>query len=65
MVSQKINDQWMAQFCIHSGTDMAPWFKGAQVTGAAGIRWVSKDNNDALYIWENAWNTANFRHFVE
>ncbi len=65
MLTQKINDQIIVQFAIHSGTDMAPWFKRAQLTPAAGLRWVSKSNNDAFYTWANAINTANFRHFNE
>jgi hypothetical protein len=65
MVSQKIDAQWMVQGVIHSGTDMAPWYKGSLLTGAAGVRWVSKDNNDAMYTWLNAINSAKFRHFEE
>jgi hypothetical protein len=53
----------MIQFAIHAGTDMAPWYKGSVLTPAAGIRWVSKDNNDAFYGWLNAINSAEFRHF--
>jgi hypothetical protein len=65
MISQKINDQWMVQGAIHAGTDMAPWYKGSVLTGAAGIRWVSKNNNDAVYAWLNAINSAEFRHFEQ
>jgi hypothetical protein len=64
MLSQKINDQWMAQAALHAGTDMAPWYKGALPTGAFGLRWVSKSNNDAFYTWLNAINNAQFRHFT-
>lgn len=64
MVSQKINDQWMVQAALHSGTDMAPWYPGAIATGAFGFRWVSKDNNDSFYTWLNAINNAKFRHFI-
>jgi hypothetical protein len=65
MLSQKLNDQWMVQFAIHAGTDMAPWYKGSLFTPAAGVRWVSKDNNDAVYAWLNAINSAEFRHFQQ
>jgi hypothetical protein len=65
MVSQKLNDQWTVQGAIHSGTDMAPWYKGAVFAGAAGVRWVSRDNNDAVYAWLNAIDSAQFRHFVQ
>jgi hypothetical protein len=65
MLTQKINDYWMVQAVIHSGTDMAPWYKGAIPTGAFGIRWVGRENNDAIYAWLNAINNAKFRHFEE
>jgi hypothetical protein len=63
MVSQKITDRIMLQGVVHAGTDMAPWYPGALWTGAAGLRWVSRDNNDAFYTWVNAANSARFRHF--
>jgi hypothetical protein len=65
MITQKINDQWTVQGAIHAGTDMAPWYKGSLLTGAAGVRWVSCDNNDAVYAWLNAINSAEFRHFQQ
>jgi hypothetical protein len=65
MYSQRINEQWMVQAALHAGTDMAPWYPGAIPTGAFGARWVSKDNNDAVYAWLNAINNAKFRHFQE
>jgi hypothetical protein len=65
MLTQNINDQWAVQAALHAGTDMAPWYRGAVATGAFGARWVSKDNNDAVYAWLNAINSAEFRHFQQ
>jgi Putative beta-barrel porin-2, OmpL-like. bbp2 len=65
MVTQKLNEQWELQAAVHAGTDMAPWYPGAILTGAFGVRWVSKDNNNAVYAWLNAINNAEFRHFEE
>jgi hypothetical protein len=65
MLTFKLNDQWLVQGAIHAGTDMAPWYKGALATGAFGVRWVSKSNNDAFYGWLNAINDARFRYFEE
>lgn len=65
MGSLKLSDQWMVQGAVHAGTDMAPWYKGALPTAAFGVRWVSKDNNDAFYGWYNAINNAKFRRFDE
>jgi hypothetical protein len=65
MTTFKLSDQWMFQAAIHSGTDMAPWYKGSLLTGAFGVRWVSQSNNDAFYGWLNAINSAKFRRFEE
>jgi hypothetical protein len=65
MLTQMINKQWTAQFAIHAGTDMAPWYQGSLLTWAAGLRWVACDNNDAIYTWLNALNSAEFRHFEQ
>jgi hypothetical protein len=64
MVSQNIDKQWMVQAVLHAGTDMAPWYQGATPTGAFGVRYVTEDNNDAVYAWLNAINNAEFRHFT-
>jgi hypothetical protein len=65
MLTFKLSDQWMVQAAIHSGTDMAPWYKGALATAAFGVRWVSQSNNDAFYGWLNAINDARFRYFED
>jgi hypothetical protein len=63
IASLMLNKQWMVQAGIHAGTDMAPWYKGAVPTGTIGVRWVSLDNNDSVYLVLNNVNTAKFRHF--
>jgi hypothetical protein len=63
MLSQMINQQWQTQIGVHAGTDMAPWYHGAVWTAQFGVRWVSCDNNDALYLFCNDLNTARYRHF--
>jgi hypothetical protein len=65
MVSQKLNSQWEVQAALTAGTDMAPWYPGAIPTFGAGVRWVSKDNNDSIYTWLNQCNDAQFRHFEQ
>jgi len=63
MLTIMLNKYWTIQACIHSGTDMAPWYKGAVATGMFGVRWVSKDNKDSIYLVLNSINSAKFRHF--
>jgi hypothetical protein len=65
MLTQRLNEQWHVQVAVHAGTDMAPWYKGSVLTGAGGVRWVSKDNNNAVYAWLNAINSGEFRHFQQ
>jgi hypothetical protein len=65
MLTQNLNEQWAVQGVLHAGTDMAPWYRGALATGAFGVRWVAKDNNDGIYAWLNAINSAEFRHFQQ
>ena len=65
MATILLNEQWMIQGAIESGTDMAPWYKGAIPGGMFGVRWVSKDNNDSIYAVLNDINNAEFRHFTE
>ena len=51
-----------------SSTPAPTWPPGTRApspTGAFGVRWVSKDNNDAFYTWLNAINNAEFRHFEQ
>jgi hypothetical protein len=63
MVSHQINKQWMFQWGAHAGTDMAPWYKGAVPTGFLGVRWVSEDNDDSVYVVLNSINDAKFQRF--
>jgi len=63
MLTFMLNKNWTVQGAIHAGTDMAPWYKGAVATGMFGVRWVSSDNNDSIYLVLNSINSAKFRRF--
>jgi len=65
MVSHQLDKQWMFQWGVHAGTDMAPWYKGAVPTGFLGVRWVAPSNNDSAYVVLNSINTARFQKFKE
>jgi hypothetical protein len=58
------DEQWTWQVGLHAGTDMAPWYEGAVLTGMAGVRWVAKDNRDSIYFVINALNDAEFQRFT-
>ncbi len=63
MATIMLNKNWTVQAAIHAGTDMAPWYKGAVPTAMFGVRWVSCDNNDSVYLVLNAINSAKFQRF--
>lgn len=63
MFTVMLNKYWTVQAAIHSGTDMAPWYKGAVATGMFGVRWVACDNKDSIYLVLNSINSAKFRRF--
>jgi hypothetical protein len=65
MATIMLNKQWTFQACLHSGTDMAPWYAGALPTGMFGLRWVSQSNSDSVYTVLNSINNAKFRYFTE
>ena len=63
MLTVMLNKYWTVQACLHAGTDMAPWYKGALPTGMFGVRWVSRSNKDSIYLVLNDINAAKFRRF--
>jgi hypothetical protein len=63
MFTIMLNKYWTVQACLHAGTDMAPWYKGALPTGMFGVRWVSCNNKDSIYLVLNSINAAKFRRF--
>jgi hypothetical protein len=63
MATIMLNKYWTVQAALHAGTDMASWYKGAVPTGMFGVRWVSCDNKDSIYLVLNSINSAKFRRF--
>jgi opacity protein-like surface antigen len=59
----KLNSQWLIQFGVHAGNDVAIWEKGdAKFTPMACVRWTSKDNNDSLYPCINSINNGKYAY---
>lgn len=63
MATIMLDRYWTIQSAIHSGTDMAPWYKGSVATGMIGIRWVAPNNHDSIYLVLNSINSAKFKRF--
>ncbi|RBL89939.1 outer membrane beta-barrel protein [Chitinophaga flava] len=45
----RLNAHWQLFAGVHAGNDMAPWSNSASPNGLLMARWVSSDNNNALY----------------
>jgi opacity protein-like surface antigen len=59
----KLNDQWLIQFGVHGGNDVAAWERAdAKVTPMACIRWTSRDNNDSIYPCVNSINNGKYAY---
>lgn len=63
MFTVMLNENWTVQAALHAGTDMAPWYKGAVPTGMFGVRWVSSNDKDSVYLVLNSINSAKFQRF--
>jgi hypothetical protein len=56
----------MFQIGMNAGDDQAPWRHDAISDPSLflGLRWVSEDNNDAMYTCVNQLNDARFHHYT-
>jgi hypothetical protein len=45
-----LNDQWQVQYGLTAGSDIAIWDSARELTPITGIRWVSKNNKDSIYL---------------
>ena len=50
----KLNRQWQIQLAVQGGNDMAPWTNSSSINGQGFVRWVSKNNNNSLFIGMNS-----------
>lgn len=49
-----LTPQWTVEFALHGGNDLAPWDKSAALCGQAYARYVSRNNNNSLWVGVNA-----------
>jgi hypothetical protein len=66
MATFLITKRIMAQIGMNAGDDQAPWAHDAISDPSLflGFRWVSEDNNDAIYTCLNQLNDARFHHYT-
>ncbi len=56
----KLNDQWLVQFGITAGHDVAPWTTDAKPSGTGCLSYTSKSVNDNFYICANGINSGKY-----
>lgn len=50
----KLSKQWQIQLAVHGGNDMAPWTNSSAINGQGFVRWVSKNNNQSIWLGANS-----------
>jgi len=50
----RLNSHWQIEFAIHGGNDMSVWSNSSSPNGQAFVRWVSKNNNDGIWVGINS-----------
>ena len=56
----RLNSQWTIELGVHGGNDMAAWSESAQPNGHAMVKWLSKDNKDAVWVGANSVGTGKY-----
>lgn len=50
----RLNPQWTVDVGVHGGNDMAVWSESAQPNGHFMVKWLSRDNQDAIWLGANS-----------
>jgi hypothetical protein len=60
--SLKLNKQWMVQFGLSAGHDVAPWTSDAKPSGIFCLNYSTKSNNDNFYACANGINDGKYAY---
>jgi len=60
--SLKLNKQWMVQFGLSGGHDVAPWTSDAKLSGIFCLNYSTKSNNDNFYACANGINDGKYAY---
>jgi hypothetical protein len=60
--SLKLNKQWMIQFGLSAGHDVAPWTSDAKPSGIFCLNYSTKSNNDNFYGCANGINDGKYAY---
>jgi len=60
LTTVRLNAQWTIDLGVHGGNDMALWSNSAQPNGHAMVKWVSRDNNDSIWLGANSIGSGKF-----
>lgn len=58
----RLNAHWQLFAGVHGGNDMAPWSNSSSVNGLFMARWVSNNNNNALYGGINSLGRGRYKN---
>jgi hypothetical protein len=62
MATVKLNDQWLVQFGITGGHDVALWASDAKPSGTACLSYTTKSVNDNFYACANGINNGKYAY---
>src|ERR1700733_4646849 len=62
MATIKLNDQWLVQFGITAGHDVAIWTADAKPSGSACVSYTTSSVNDNFYLCANGINNAKYAY---
>jgi hypothetical protein len=62
MATFKVNDQWLVQFGITSGHDVAPWTPDAKASGTACLDFTTASVTDNFYVCANGINDGKYAY---
>ena len=61
-LTTKLSDHWTLQAGVSGGCEIAPWVKGAKLTGNACAAYSWKNGGDNLYFCANSINSAKYQY---
>ncbi len=61
-LTTKLSDHWTVQAGVSGGCEIAPWVKGAKVTGNACAAYTWHTGGDNLYFCANSLNSAKYQY---
>ncbi len=62
VLTTKLSDHWTVQAGVSGGCEIAPWVKGAKLTGTAGFAYTWHKGGDNIYFIANSLNSTKYQY---